>query len=317
MKQVVVTGGLGYIGRHVALALANAGYYPVIIDRRIDWELERTIHRKLGGQCSFIVMDLREPSQLLVRAIQNSVAVIHLAGDKSVRQSLEQPTRYYQNNITSLTNVLQSRLEENHWKRRIIFSGSATVYAPGGFLEETSPTAPVTPYGYSKLFCEKILEDACKADPKLQALSLRYFNPVFAECSEFEERTCMPENLVPAIHEAVEMDVPLSVYGQDYDTRDGTTIRDYIHVMDVAEAHIAALRYMEQQDEKDYGFDVFNVGSGRGLTVMEMIKAYERHYHTVVPYEFHPRRPGDVPVTYASTNKIQALTGWGPTRPFA
>ncbi|MGE8453855.1 MAG: NAD-dependent epimerase/dehydratase family protein, partial [Pseudomonadales bacterium] len=288
-----------------------------IIDRRLDWEMERTIHKRLGGQCSFLPLDLLSPGPLLQRAITNSVAVIHLAGDKSVRQSLEQPIRYYQNNVGTLANVLHDRFQENHWKRRIIFSGSATVYASGPSLTEESPTGPSNPYGFSKLFCEKMLEDACKADSQLQAVSLRYFNPVFAECDEFEERTCMPENLVPAIHEAIEQGYPLSLYGQDYDTRDGTTVRDYIHVMDVAEAHVSVLRYMEEQPVEDYGFEVFNVGSGRGLTVLEMIRAYEKHYALTVPYEIHPRRPGDVPVLYASTNKLQTATGWGPARPFA
>jgi UDP-glucose 4-epimerase len=322
MKQVVVTGGLGYIGRHVALALSNAGYYPLIIDSRVDMELERVIHRRLKGQCSFLTMNLLDPAERLNRAVLNSAAVIHLAGHKSVRQSIKDPVEYYRNNIGTLANVLDARMIENHWHKRIIFSSSATVYKAGESLTEEATLGATNPYGRTKLFCEELLQDAVFSTGEtgnsrhLQAVSLRYFNPVFAECEEFEECVALPENLVPAIHNSLNLGMPVYVFGSDYDTRDGTAVRDYIHVMDVAEAHVAVLKMMEELPANESYYDVFNVGSGRGLTVLEMIKAYENHYKVEVPYTLEERRPGDVPVLYASTNKLQARTGWGVTRPF-
>jgi UDP-glucose 4-epimerase len=332
--RVLVTGGTGYIGSHAVIALIDAGYSPVIVDNLSNSKasvLDR-IAKITKKKTPFYPIDLRDSAALDKVFQKHSIAfVIHFAGLKAVGESVDQPLRYYENNIagtTSLCNVMVK-----HGVKNIIFSSSASVYGEASAvpLREDSPTAPANPYARTKLMIEQILQDIHMADPSWRIILLRYFNPVGAHKSGLigEDPQGIPNNLIPYISQvAVGRRKRINVFGNDYPTPDGTGVRDYIHVMDLAEGHIAALRYMEKalssfqsginirREAKSLttGPQIINLGTGQGYTVLEMISAFEKASGKKIPCHITKRRPGDIATCYADTTLAEKLLGWKARR---
>ena len=354
-QKILVTGGTGYIGSHTVVALISVGYDPVIIDNLSNSKvavLDR-IEAITGKRPAFYQADLRDRAALGAIFQENAIsAVIHFAGLKAVGESVAAPLRYYENNIEgtlSLCSVMAAR-----GVKCLIFSSSATVYGEPSTvpIREDFPLAPASPYGRTKLMIEQILQDLHVADPAWQIVLLRYFNPVAAHESGLigEDPSGIPNNLMPYVSQvAVGRRERLSVYGNDYPTPDGTGVRDYIHVMDLAEGHVAALRYMEGLDsrlrgngkrignDKGSGKDreseddkegrnsqgrttgplIVNLGTGQGYSVLEMVRAFEKASGKTVPYRIVARRPGDIATCYADPARARALLGWSARRTLA
>ena len=315
--RVLLTGGCGYIGSHTAVELMRAGHEAVIADDLVN-SCASVIPRieELGGKkVSFYNIDVCDRAALdeLFEA-ENIDAVIHFAGLKCVPESTKLPLAYYRNNLDSTLTLLESMAA--HGVRVIVFSSSATVYGEAEEmpLSEDRPTGACTnPYGMTKHMSEIIIRDAAKADPELGAVLLRYFNPIGADESGRigEDPLGVPNNLMPFVAQvATGRREKLFVYGSDYPTPDGTCIRDYIHVSDLAAAHIRALEYIFPRK----GCEVFNVGTGNGYSVLEVVEAFSRACGHPVNYEFAPRRAGDIPVMYADPSKAQRLLGWKAER---
>lgn len=315
MKKILVTGGLGYIGSHTVVELQQKGFEVVVIDDLSNAEisvLER-IEKISGIKPEFHQIDLREKLTVATFFENKKLdGIIHFAASKAVGESVENPLLYYENNLHSLVYLLQQCLK--HKIYNFIFSSSCTVYGEPDRLpitEEAPVKIAVSPYGNTKQICEEILSDTCKASP-LQAISLRYFNPIGAhESAEIGELPIgTPQNLVPFITQtAVGLRKELSVYGNDYPTNDGSCIRDYIHVVDLAEAHVVALiRLLDQKNTSN--MEIFNLGTGRGSSVLEVIHAFEKISGTKLPYKIVSRRPGDVVAVYADTKKANSVLGW-------
>ncbi|SMG27727.1 UDP-glucose 4-epimerase [Marivirga sericea] len=308
-KKVLVTGGLGYIGSHTVIELMNQGYEPLIIDNLSNSEvsvLDR-IEKITGKRPEFQQIEMRDKEQLQEVFWSNNnqiVGVIHFAAVLLVGESVEQPLHYYFNNLTSTINLLECMNEFD--VKPIVFSSSCTVYGNPDQLpvSENAPIkAAVSPYGNTKKVCEDILKDASVAHP-IKVVSLRYFNPIGAHKSALlgEFQSGPPHHLVPFITEtATGKRAKLNIFGDDWNTADGTCVRDYIHVSDVAEAHINAMEYAIKQD--DNSFNVFNIGSGNGYSVLEMVKSFEKTTGKQVPYQIVARRPGDVEAVYADNTK--------------
>lgn len=319
MQKVLVTGGLGYIGSHTVVALVEAGYTPIIVDNLSESPIEvlERIERIVGKKVAFEQLELCDAAAVdnFFNQHKDISGVIHFAAFLLVNESVEQPLKYYHNNLLSTINLVSSM--ERHGIRPLVFSSSCTVYgAPASpCVDEDTPVQPAeSPYGNTKKIGEEILKDSA-ATGSLDVLSLRYFNPIGAHKSsiigEFQDGE--PHHLVPYITEtAIGKRASLKVFGTDYATRDGSCIRDYIHVMDIAEAHIAALDHLEKNAQS--GFNVINLGSGNGSTVLEMIHAFTRATGIEIPFELAPRRPGDVPAVYANNNKAKEVLGWSPKR---
>ena len=319
-KFVLVTGGAGYIGSHTVVALCNMGYTPVIVD---DFRNAHPIVleglKNITGQvievhridcCNKI--DLEK-----VFASRSWDGIIHFAAYKAVGESVEQPLKYYQNNLTSLFNVLD--LMKKHSIENLVFSSSCTVYGePKDTIEvdeQTPKQLPNSPYGYTKWICEQILEDFTKANHWARCMSLRYFNPIGAHKSARigEFPIGKPNNLLPYITQTASGKLKnLTVFGNDYPTKDGTCIRDYIHVEDLADAHVLALDYLNTKQNKP--LSVFNVGTGKGTSVLEMIQCFEKVNSVKLSWGFGKRREGDVTAIYANVNKINSLIGWSAKR---
>ena len=311
--NILVTGGAGYIGSHTCVELLNAGYGVVVVDNLCNSNpksLER-VEALTGKKVKFYEGDVRD--EALMRKIfqENELsAVIHFAGLKAVGESVAQPWRYYDNNLNS-TLVLTKVMGEAGVKR-IIFSSSATVYSGDNEmpLRETSRTGNCTnPYGWTKYMTEQILSGMAKADPQWSIVLLRYFNPVGAHKSGTmgEDPRGIPNNLMPFITQvAVGRREKLSVFGNDYDTPDGTGVRDYIHVVDLAKGHVAAIRYAVE----NHGCEVFNLGTGVGYSVLDMVKAFETANGVKIPYAIVDRRPGDLATCYADPAKSREVLGW-------
>jgi UDP-glucose 4-epimerase len=309
--SVLVTGGLGYIGSHACAALAAAGYRLSIIDNLSNSRpsvLER-LRELTGSPIAFHRADLRDRAALRsIFAERNVEAVVHFAGLKAVGESVEKPLVYYDNNVGGTTALLEAMAAAK--VSRLVFSSSATVYGEPERLPlgEDHPLRPVSPYGKTKLIIEHLLADQARADPAFRYAALRYFNPVGAHPSGRmgEDPAGRPENLFPYIARVAVGTLPaLRVFGRDYDTRDGTGIRDYIHVMDLARGHVAAL------DALDKGNSLtVNLGTGRGYSVLEAVKAFEGASGRTIPLEFVARRPGDVAVSYADASLAAAELGW-------
>jgi UDP-glucose 4-epimerase len=310
---ILVTGGLGYIGSHTCVVLAEAGYDLVIVDNLANAKrsvLERILELAPGRRAEFEHVDLRERAGLervfSARAIE---AVVHFAGLKAVGESVEQPLLYYDNNVggtITLLQVMQARAV-----RRIVFSSSATVYGEPERLplSEDHPLRPTNPYGKTKLMVEHILADHAAAERGFVHAALRYFNPIGAHPSGRigEDPRGVPNNLFPYIAQvAVGKRPALRVWGDDYDTADGTGVRDYIHVMDLARGHLAALRYLEARRRSI----TVNLGTGRGYSVLESVRAFERACGRRVALEIHPRRPGDIAACYAEASAAARELGW-------
>ncbi|MHC2998705.1 UDP-glucose 4-epimerase GalE [Microbacterium sp. HJ5] len=314
--RVLLTGGAGYIGAHTAIALVEAGHEVLIADDMSGTSPEavRRIERLTGGAVPTLAADLRDESALreFVREHAPVHAVVHLAGLKAVGESMAEPVRYYDVNLGTTITLLKVMASEGI--RTLVFSSSATVYGTPDELPltEQSPTGIdlANPYGKTKRIIEEILSDAAAADPELRAVSLRYFNPVGAHPSGLigEDPHGIPNNLMPFVSRVAIGSLPsVSVFGDDYDTPDGTGLRDYIHVTDLAAGHVAALEQAEP------GYDVFNLGTGEPVSVLELIAAFERASGREIPRQIAPRRPGDVAASYADPSKAGEKLGWRTT----
>ena len=311
--NVLVTGGAGYIGSHTCVELIEAGYTPIVVDNLCNSSpksLER-VREITGREVTFIKGDVCDEALLEeVLSKYDVCCAIHFAGLKAVGESVAKPLEYYQNNLGS-TMALCKALARHHVKK-IIFSSSATVYSGDNEmpLRETSKTGNCTnPYGWTKYMGEQILRDIAKADPEWSVVNLRYFNPVGAHKSGLigEHPNGIPNNLMPFISQtAIGKRHHLSVFGNDYPTPDGTGVRDYIHVVDLAKGHVAAIKYLLTHT----GEGIFNLGTGHGYSVLDMVKAFEEANGVAVPYEIAPRRPGDLPTCYADPAKSREVLGW-------
>jgi len=313
---VLVTGGLGYVGSHCCVALAHAGYEPVVLDNLSNAResvLER-LRELTGAAIELHRADVRDAGAL-DRALANRPieAVAHFAGLKSVRESVERPLDYFDNNVNGTARLLEAMAR--HGVRHMLFSSSATVYGVPQRLPYTEdhPLEPVNPYGCGKLAIERMLERAAAANPDFHYAALRYFNPVGAHPSGRigEDPRGVPENLLPYVAQVASGQRPtLRVFGKDYDTPDGTGVRDYLHVMDLAEAHVAALRFLEREHRSI----AVNLGTGRGHSVLEVVKAFEAASGRPVPIEFAPRRAGDLPEYWADATLAAQELGWRAAR---
>ena len=313
-KKILVTGGAGYIGSHTLIELIAAGFTPVVYDNLSNSSpasLAR-VQQIVGQSIEFIEGDILD-TQLLAKtfAAHDFTAVIHFAGLKAVGESVAKPLWYYQNNVAGTLNLLDAMT--NAQVKNLIFSSSATVYGDPQALPivESSPRSATNPYGQSKLMIEYMLEDLAKSDNHWQLISLRYFNPIGAHHTGTigENPNGIPNNLMPYVSQVAVGKLPqLSVFGNDYDTVDGTGVRDYIHVVDLAKGHVAALQYLEHQTQ--LGFEPINLGTGKGTSVLELVNAFIKTTGQPVPYSIAPRRPGDIASCYASSDKAKHLLGW-------
>jgi UDP-glucose 4-epimerase len=315
MKKILVTGGLGFIGSHTVVELQQAGYEVVIIDNLYNSKIEvlDRIISITGIKPSYFNIDLRNKTAVKDFFNTNKVdGIIHFAASKAVGESVKNPLLYYENNISTLVYLLKEMKE--HQLSNFIFSSSCTVYGQADELPITE-NAPVksaeSPYGNTKQIGEEIIKESCKANG-LKAIALRYFNPIGAHETAIigELPLGVPQNLIPFVTQtAAGIRKELSVFGDDYPTKDGTAVRDYIHVVDLAKAHIAALeRLLNNGNKKD--FEVFNVGTGTGSSVLEVIKAFEKVSNTTLNYKIVARREGDITSAYADTTLAKVELGW-------
>ena len=311
--NILVTGGLGFIGSHTVVELLNAGHMPIILDNLSNSspKVLSRIAEISGSTPIFYQGDILDRALLRqIFATHKIDSVIHFAALKAVGESVAQPLRYYENNVTGTLNLLKCMAEFQ--VNKIIFSSSATVYGSlnSGKLDESMTTGVgiTNPYGETKHVIEKILESEASARPELSVVILRYFNPVGAHASGLlgEDPNGIPNNLMPVVMRVAEGKIKeLQVYGNDYDTPDGTCIRDYIHVVDLAKGHLAALKATATPGTK-----VYNLGSGRGSSVLEIIKAFEDASGKPLPYQITDRRPGDLAEIYADPSKAKRELGW-------
>jgi UDP-glucose 4-epimerase len=315
MKHILVTGGCGYIGSHTVVELYNNGYKPIILDNnsKSNPAILKRIHEITG---EFPIFYPRSCQSDLYDIFENHdiEGIIHFAAYKSVGESVIDPISYYDNNINGLLNILT--FAEGYGVNRIVFSSSCSLY--GNLTElparENSPLSdPESPYAYTKLVSERILSDFAKSNRDMSIVSLRYFNPVGAHESGLigESPIEKPSNIVPIICRSAEDGELIKVFGSDYPTRDGSCIRDYIHVMDLANAHIKSLDLLYREHPS---YDVFNVGSDLGISVFELINTFERVNGVKVNYEISSRREGDVMAIYSDSTKSKEILGWFPTR---
>ncbi len=320
MKKILITGGAGYIGSHTAIALIEAGYTPVIVDNFVNSSV-RSIERIkdiTGRDISYYEGDVAD-TELLGQVFKkegNVDGVIHFAAHKAVGESVKEPLKYYHNNLSALISLLGNMKE--HGVAPIVFSSSATVYGDpdqNPIPEDAVVKDASSPYGSTKIMGEMIIKDKTRSGAKISAISLRYFNPIGAhESGKIGELPLgVPNNLVPYLTQvAVGEREKLTIFGNDYDTPDGTAVRDYLHVMDLAKAHIAALEHLAQQEAPFY--DVFNVGTGVGSSVQHLIETFENVTGVKLSYEIGPRREGDIAVCYADPSKIERVLGWKAER---
>ena len=314
--RVCLTGGAGYIGSHILVGLLDGDHDVLVVDNFENSSPECLRHvRDLTGK-SFEVLEENICNQPVIAASLSTFRpniVIHCAGLKAVAESQEQPLRYYRTNVEGSISLLEAMDEAGC--ERIIFSSSATVYGTPHYLpyDEAHPIAPVNVYGRTKAMIENIISDWAATDPARSAALLRYFNPVGAhESGEIgEDPKGTPSNLAPYIADvATGARAALSVFGDDYDTRDGTGVRDYIHITDLADGHIAAMAYLDGHQ----GVEAFNLGTGTGCSVLEVVAAFRRASNQPVPYEIRPRRDGDIAEFFANPQKANELLGWQAAR---
>ena len=333
-NKILVTGGAGYIGTHTCIALHEAGYDIVVYDNLSNSSPEaiKRVSTLIGQPIEFIEGDIRDAESLKqVFAAHHFFGVIHFAGLKAVGESVAKPLMYYNNNVSGTITLLEVMSEYD--VKNFVFSSSATVYGDPENLpiNEESPRSCTNPYGQSKLAVEYILEDLAKSDENWNLIALRYFNPVGAHPSGLigEDPNDIPNNLMPYISQvAVGKLKQLSIFGNDYPTVDGTGVRDFIHVTDLAQGHVTALNYLEQQtslekicldtasakqtnfESSSVGFLPINLGTGKGTSVLELISAFSDVSGQAVPYQFTARRAGDIASCYASADKAESLLGW-------
>lgn len=316
--SILVTGGAGYIGSHTCVELLNAGYEITVVDNLYNSSpksLDR-VKELTGKDFKFYECDIRDTEGMDKIFKENKIeAVIHFAGLKAVGESCQKPLEYYDNNIGGTLKLCE--VMRNNNCKNIVFSSSATVYGMNNIspLKETMKTGGTTnPYGTTKYMIEIILEDICKADSEWNVTLLRYFNPIGAHKSGRigENPNGIPNNLMPYITQvAIGKREFLSVYGDDYDTHDGTGVRDYIHVVDLAEGHVKAV---DNILEGGKGVQVFNLGTGIGYSVLDIVKAFNKAYGKELPYKIAPRRPGDIATCYSDPTKAKDVLGWTAKR---
>jgi UDP-glucose 4-epimerase len=315
MSKILVTGGLGYIGSHTVVELINAGFEPVIVDdlSNSNPKILDQITKITGQRPAFFELDLSDEHAAKSLAITEPdiAGIIHFAASKAVGESVKLPLKYYRNNIYSLINLLDAYYGK---PVNFVFSSSCTVYGQPDVLpvDETAPTKPAeSPYGNTKQIAEEILKDMVASGSDYKVIALRYFNPVGAHDTALigELPIGVPQNLVPFITQtAIGKREKITVFGDDYPTPDGSCIRDYIHVVDLAKAHVAALKLMESSNFS--GYDVFNLGTGKGNSVLEIIKAFERVTGEKLNYEIGPRRSGDIVQVWGDVSKAEKQLHW-------
>ena len=314
--KVLLTGGAGYIGSHTAVELIAAGHEVIIADNFSNSDIEVLNRLKVitGQDIKLYNIDVAEKEDVRKMFAENKIdAIIHFAGLKAVGESVSIPVRYYRNNIDTTLTLLEVMKE--YGVNKFVFSSSATVYGtPEALpLKEGMKTGCTNPYGWTKLMNEQILTDAALADSELSVALLRYFNPIGAHESGLigEAPNGIPNNLMPYISQvAVGKREKLSVYGNDYETKDGTGVRDYIHVVDLAKGHVAAIEYVAQHK----GTEIFNLGTGTGYSVLEIVNTFSKVNDIEVPYVITDRRPGDIAECYADPKKAHELMGWDATK---
>lgn len=315
-STILVTGGAGFIGSHTTVALQQAGYRVVVLDNLSNSSASvlARVERITAARPEFIQGDIRDAALLdELFAAHRIDAILHFAGLKAVGESTQKPLAYYDNNVHGSINLLQAAGRAA--VRTFVFSSSATVYGDPQRLPlaEDHPRSATNPYGHSKLVVEDMLESLYRAEAGWRIARLRYFNPVGAHPSGLigEAPQGVPNNLMPYVAQVARGTRPrLQVFGDDYDTPDGTGVRDYIHVMDLAQGHVAALRYCEKQRQNLLSV---NLGTGRGYSVLEMVRAFEKASGRPVPYDIVARRPGDIAACWADTNLAAAELGWRAT----
>ena len=317
-KSVLVTGGAGYIGSHTVVELFSAGFEPIIVDdfRNSDIRVIKRLQDLVGQNIPYYSIDVCDYSKFKSIAEEHKIeGIIHFAAYKAVGESVQDPLKYYANNVQGVVNVLQLML--NYDIKHLIFSSSCTVYGiPSNgtqVVENDDTTKANSPYGTTKVIGEQILVDVAKSNPSLRILSLRYFNPIGAHPSAQigELPIGKPNNLVPFITQTAAGKYPsLTVHGDDYPTSDGTCVRDYIHVVDLAKAHVMGLEHLVGKQEET--LDFINVGTGQGLSVLEMIRTFVEVSGVQLNYAIGPRRPGDVAEIYANAEKVDSVLGWKP-----
>ena len=317
--KILVTGGLGFIGSHAALALVEAGYDIVIVDNLYNCKRSvlGRVEKIAGAPVEFVELDLRDADALeRLFASHRFGSVMHFAGLKAVGESVAQPLLYFDNNVKGSVNLFQAMAK--HGVKSLVFSSSCTVYGDPAAVpvREDFPLQTTNPYGRSKLVIEHMLRDIAAADPEWRIALLRYFNPVGAHASGTigEDPQGIPNNLVPYVAQvAVGEREHVIVHGNDYATVDGTGVRDYIHVVDLAEGHVAAQRWVEAAN-RGGGAQPFNLGTGGGSSVLQVIKAFEKACGKPIRYQIGPRRAGDVRETYADVTRAKAMLGWSAKR---
>ena len=310
--NILVTGGLGYIGSHTVIQLIEAGYTPIIVDNLINSSASvlNSIEKITGVKPKFYQKDLVDFAEVKLIFENEAIdGVIHFAALKAVGESVEKPLAYYSNNLTGSLNLLQVMKE--YQVNTFVFSSSATVYGSPkeNPILEHFPLSTTNPYGATKLMIEDMLRDISKADPDLRVAILRYFNPVGAHKSGLigENPNGVPNNLMPYITKVATGALPyLNVFGSDYDTPDGTGVRDYIHVLDLANGHLKALEKLK----KAPGLFTVNLGTGQGYSVLEIVKAFEKVNNISIDYQLTNRRPGDIATCYANPEKAEKELGW-------
>lgn len=311
--SILVTGGTGFIGSHTAVELINAGYDPVIADNLFNSKeiVVDRIEKITGKRPKFYKVDILDEKALdEIFEKEDIKAVIHFAGYKAVGESTRKPIEYYHNNLESTLTLC--RVMRRHGVKKIVFSSSATVYGEPAFIPitEECPLGETTnPYGATKSMQERILTDIWRSDNEWRVMLLRYFNPIGAHESGLigEDPKGIPNNLIPYVARVAAGKLEkIHVFGDDYDTEDGTGVRDYIHVVDLAKGHVKAIEGMEKYD----GVRIYNLGTGKGVSVLEIIKTFSAACKKELPYVIDPRRPGDVAVNYADPSKAKKELGW-------
>ena len=311
--NVLVTGGAGYIGSHTVVELLNAGHEAIIVDDLSNAKAD--VVNRIGEICgrnpSFYPIDCADATALARVFAENDIdAVIHFAGYKAVGESVQKPLAYYRNNIDSTLTLLE--VMEAYGCKKLVFSSSATVYGPNNphpYQEDMPAIQSASPYGWTKVMIERILTDYCTAKPDFCAVLLRYFNPIGSHDSGLlgDDPNGIPNNLMPYIARVAAGQLEkLTIFGDDYPTPDGTCQRDYLHVVDLAVGHLKALEYAE----KNEGVEAFNLGTGNGVSVLELVQAFEKANNMKLPYVIGPRRDGDLPAFWADTTKAKNILGW-------
>lgn len=319
--SILLTGGLGYIGSHTCVCLLDKGYDVIIIDDLSNSKIQvldaiKEISKKDVKFYQFNLLDYQKTRKVFEE--NNISTVVHFAGFKAVGESVQKPLLYYENNIGSTINLLKAMQEFN--VNNFVFSSSATVYGQAKTMpitEDFKTGETTNPYGRTKFFIEEILKDVCKSNPKFNVMDLRYFNPIGAHESGLlgEDPNGIPNNLMPYMVKVALGKLPqLNIFGNDYDTPDGTGVRDYIHIMDLAEGHICAIQKVESAPA---GFEVDNLGSGCGYSVLNLVDTFNKVNPKKITYVITARRPGDIDICYASIEKAKRELNWSPKRTLA